>query len=222
MTTAFKLRIELKTPFHMGHRITLDGLLSAAIFNATGLIGAENDALIPLEREGDVFKGSSLFVDGNYRHSKVGRIMALRGESDLSVDAFSPNNRGKKYGYIDQARDAYKNNIDAYQAIQTREVTFFGVGDPDRCQYLIENFLSGIGKRCNAGAGQMGEVVWEYSEDYSLMAEDGAPARPIPTDLWASLGGGDFPVGRIPVRAPYWDSEAVDAVFPLTLCAPCG
>jgi CRISPR type IV-associated protein Csf3 len=220
MTTPFKIRIELKTPFHMGHRITLDGLLSAAVFNATGTIGPDNEAQIPLEREGEVFKGSSLFVSGSYRHSKVGRLMALRGESDLNENAFFPNSRGQKYVYIDQARGDYKNNLSAYQAIQAREVVFFGVGDPERCQYLIENFVMGIGKRCNAGAGQIGEVAWEYSEDFSLMGEDGAPNRPLPVSLWESLGGGDYPIGKIPVQAPYWESAAVDAVFPVELCCP--
>ena len=218
MSEAFKLSIELLTPFYMGHRITLDGLLSAAIYNATGMTGDENAALIPLESDYGVFKGSSLFVGGEYRHRAVGRIMALKGDSDMNVNAFSPNGRGGRYTFIDSQRDAYKYNMSHYQGIQAETVEFYGFGDAEKCRDLIQNFIFGIGKRANSGAGQIGEITIHYLDwDQSYIREDGQPARPLPLEMWESLGGGDVPWARIPVRFPYWESLGVEAVFPTNM-----
>jgi hypothetical protein len=218
MNEPFKLSIELLTPFHMGHRITLDGLLSAAIHNATGLIGDEIAAIIPLESESGIFKGSSLFVGGDYRHQVVGRIMALKGASDMDVNAFSPNGRGGRYFFIDPQRDAYKYNMSQYQGIQAECVEFFGFGDAEQCRELIQNFTYGIGKRATAGAGQIGEITISYlDQDESFIRSDGTPARPLPIAMWNMLGGEDAPRAKIPVRFPYWDSNSVEAVFPTSL-----
>jgi len=218
MSEPFKLSIELLTPFYMGHRITLDGLLSAAIYNATGLTGKENAAMIPLASEDGVFRGSSLFVGADYRHQVVGRIMALKGASDMDVNAFLPNGRGGRYSFIDPQRDIYKYNMSQYQGIQVESVEFYGLGDAEQCRELIQNFIHGIGKRAIAGAGQIGEITIFYlDQDESFMRADGQPARPLPIDIWKTLGGADAPCAKIPVQFPYWESNGVEAVFPTSM-----
>lgn len=220
MNQAFKLSIELLTPFYMGHRITLDSLLSAAIYNATGLIGDENAEMIPLQSESGIFKGSSLFLEDIYRHCTVGRIMALKGASDLNVNAFSPNaKRGGGYGFIDAQRDAYKYNMSQYQGIDARSVCFFGYGDAHKCQALIQDFIFGIGKRSTSGAGQVGEIGIEILDsDLSWITGRNEPARPLPVELWKAIGGNEqAPHALIPVCAPYWETAGVEAVFPTSL-----
>lgn len=212
----FQLIIELATPFIMRHPVTLDALLSAAVFNKTGLMGDATIPHIPLAQENGIFKASSLCLPPTYRHTKAGRVMALRGESDLSVNVFSPNNRGKRYSPVDIARGPYKHNLSLYPAFASKEVYFFGVGDPDAVVELIQNHIQGLGKRSNAGAGEILSVQWIDSEDYSWKDEDNMPARPLPVDLWKEIGGSDAAsVAPMSVRFPYWQTEKVDAVFPI-------
>lgn len=211
----FELILELLSPFTMRHPITLDGLLSAAIFNKTGLMGQDTIEHIPLVQENGIFKASSLCLPRTYRPAIVGRLMALRGEGDLSVGAFSPNNRGKRYSPVLQARGPYKNNMSAYRGFSAKEVSFFAVGDPDKVVELIQHYIPAIGKRSNAGAGEISSVSWLPSEDYSWIREDGMPARPLPAALWKKMGGEkDAPVAPLSVTLPYWETPLVEAVFP--------
>lgn len=212
--TNFKLKLKLAAPFYCSQPLTLDALLSAAIYNATGLQGEETLEHIPLAREEGIFKGSSLFCMPTYRHIVVGRVMSLRMENDLSENLFAP--KGKRYTYIDPVRGDYQCNMSAYPGIESREVYFWGVGDPERTAHLIRNFIPGIGKRCNGGAGEIDEVDWiELEDDYSWKTRTGRPARPLPLALWERLGGDpSAPVAPMAVTLPYWLNEKVVAVFP--------
>lgn len=213
---SFELVIEMATPFVMRHRTTLDALLSAAVFNMTGLQGKDTVPHIPLHQDRGIFKGSSLMLPRNYRHSIVDRVMALRGEDDLSMQAFSPNNRGKRYSPVDRQRGPYKSNLSAYPAFVAKEVSFFGVGDPESVARLVRDFIPGLGKRATGGAGEIIRVEPTGSEDYSWMDEKGNPARPLPVDLWREIGGRDgMPTAPLAVTFPYWESDKVEAVFPL-------
>lgn len=215
--TNFKLILTLATPFYCPHPLTLDALLSAAIFQATGLRGDETLEHIPLASEDGIFKGSSLFCLPSYRHVTVGRVMALRGETDLSPALFAP--KGKRYVYIDQKRGDYKINMSAYPGIESRQVYFFGVGDPEKAAHLIHSFILGIGKRSNAGAGEITGVEWvEMDDDQSWVTAKGKPARPLPVGIWEKLGG-DMSIQTAPlsVSLPYWETPKVTAVFPESL-----
>lgn len=214
----FRLTLQLATPFFSQHRITLDSLLSAAVFNATGLQGEDTIPHIPLAMEDGIFKASSIFCIRNYRHSTVGRVMSLRTENDLAAGLFSPNRRGDKYGPIDQQRGDYKANMSAYPGIDAREVYFWGVGNPERVVELILDFIPGIGKRANAGAGQIIAADWlETDSDLSWMTASGHPARPLPVDLWKRIGGTDMPSAALAVQLPYWQTDKVEAVVPMSL-----
>jgi len=221
MNEPFKLVVELATPFITGKlRTNLDALLSAAVFNATGLRGEETIPHIPLASEHGIFKASTLFCHPRYSFEAEGRVMALRGRSDLDPDLFAPNGRGNRYVKIDMARGDYKTNMSTYQAIRTREVYWWGVGDPDHAVELIQNHILGIGKRSNAGAGQIAAVRAEASEDHSWITPSGAPARPLPLSVWQDISGGrPATEGSIAVRLPYWDDARELAVFPTDLVA---
>jgi hypothetical protein len=211
----FKLTLDLATPFYMRNRLTLDGLLSAAIHNQTGKRGLETVEHIPLAREHGIFKGSSIFCHPRYRHQRFDRVMTLQSERDLSTSLFQPNARGGRYGRIDQRREAYKTNLDSYDGIDVREVYFWGEGDPDRCTFLIEHFIHGIGKRANTGAGQIiGVRAQEIGKDYSWVTPKMVPARPLPAHVWAAMGLPEALVGPAVVSLPYWETAPVDAVFP--------
>ncbi len=118
--------------------------------------------------------------------------MALHGTADLSPHLFSPNKHGgREYGAIDQMRGRYQTRINSYSGIAAAEVYFWGVGDiGETTVHLLENYILGIGKRCNAGAGQIVSVQGqELPEDLSWVTARGKPARPLPLWLWQALGG---------------------------------
>lgn len=223
MAEAFKLVIKLATPVIMGRtRTTLDGLLSAAVFKETGLMCEDTLDHIPLERgHGGIFKASCMFVQGIYIHEVVGRVMGLRGRADIDVSLFPPNSKaGNRYLAVDTARGAYKANMSNYSGINARTVCFFGVGDPDRVVQMIENNIIGIGKRSNAGAGQIASVHWEpVTEDWSWKTPGGKPARPLPLATWKMISASrDVPISTVTVQIPYWDVEkAVEAVHPIDM-----
>lgn len=213
--TPFELILELLTPFSMRYPVTLDALLSAAVFNKTGLMGKDTIEHIPLAMEKRIFKGSSLQLPRIWQYSPVCRIMGLRGEGDLSPAAFAPKRAGR-YVFIDQQRGDYKRNLYSHQGIQAKEVRFFGVGDPEKTVALIQHYIPGLGKRTNGGAGEIVGVHWlPTEEDYSWVLPDGSPARPLPVAIWQEIGGDpSAPVAPAPVTLPYWESPKVDAVSP--------
>lgn len=212
----FKLVIKLATPVVMRNLTTLDALLSAAVFNKTGLMAQATEPFIPLLKERGIYRGSSLVLHAQYHHTKVMQLQSLRGESDLSTHAFSPNYHKRKYTRVVQATGPFKTSISLYPAYAAKEVYFFGVGDPDAVVELIQNHIQGIGKRNSVGAGEIQSVLWEDSEDYSWINEKGMPARPLPLALWQEIGGNpSAPVAPLSVSLPYWQTEKVQAVFPV-------
>lgn len=224
MGVPFKLVIKLATPFAMGRpRTTLDGLLSAAVYRENGTMGADTIPHIPLEREDGIFKGSCAFIAGNYTHSKVQRIMNLNGLSDHTPDHFAPQSKGKvkRYLAISVKRDAYKAHMSNHAAIDARTIVFYGVGDPDRVVELIETNIPGIGKRANAGAGQILGVTWQKMDsDLSWKTESGLPARPLPLNIWNRISASrKVPVADLTVQVPYWNGELVPAVYPMEMSA---
>lgn len=226
MSQSFKLTIKLATPFIMGRtRLTLDGLLSAAIFRKTGLKGEQCIPLIPLEQAEGIFKASSLFIHDESRlsHVKVGRVMTLKGLNDLTVDHFLPNAaNGKRYLSVDQQRGPHKANISEYSALNATAVCFYGVGDADAAKELIDTYITGIGVHANSGAGQILSTEVELlgvGDTSHWITESGKPARPLPIELWSSLPDTNSHsikgAAQVAVRLPYWDkSNLAPAVFP--------
>ncbi|WP_395009075.1 hypothetical protein [Undibacterium sp.] len=219
MSSNFRVKLNILTPFYLSHTLTLDGLLAAAIYNKMGLLGADAIPYIPLDSVSGIFKASSLAFEKRYRLMSFGRIMSLRGENDLSVNVFAPNRRGGKgYVFVDKKRGQYKSNLQTYPGIFSREVFFWGVGDPDKVSHLIKNFILGIGKRCNAGAGEIADVeVTVIDEDLSWITKEGKPARPLPAEVWSSLeieGRKEWPVIPHAVTVPYWSGNLCSAVVP--------
>jgi hypothetical protein len=217
MNTPFRVKLSLATAITLNAPLTLDALLSAAVANATGLEGDDTLPHIPLAQSDGIFRGSALFMHPRFRHEVVGRVMALRGERDLSIHAFRPNGRQYVNVHTDKAKK-YANKLSSYPGYRTNEVYFYGVGDAERVVYLLANFLPGIGKRATTGAGEITAASWtETDEDYSWQLPNGSPARPLPRELWLRIGG-DASLTSMPlaVTLPYWKTNKVDSVFPAT------
>lgn len=217
----FKLILTLNAPFHMRTPVTLDGLLSAAVYRETGLMGADTIAHIPLVYEDGIAKGSALHHGKRFTHTNIERVQGFRGPNDLSVDTFQPNIKAKGggYGVVDTMRGPYKANMDLYPAIEVPEVWFWGVGNGAECARLVRQYIPGIGKRSNAGAGQIVSVFCDpEDDDFSWITPAGTPARQLPTSVWRRIAPGVVhPIAALPVTVPYWESAAVEAVYPLSV-----
>lgn len=223
-STPFKITLQLATPFVMGRtRLTLDGLLSAAVFRKTGLQGEQCIPHIPLEQAEGIFKASSLFIsdDARLSHIKVGRGMSLKGLNDLSMEHFLPNSaKGDRYLSVDQQRGPYKANITAYSALNATAVCFYGVGDAQAVKLLIDTYITGIGVHASTGFGQILSTEIEQLEagdESHWITESGLPARPLPIELWENLPNRqtEQAPANVAVRFPYWDSSNLAlAVFP--------
>ncbi|AVK02586.1 hypothetical protein CSB93_7004 (plasmid) [Pseudomonas paraeruginosa] len=113
--------------------------------------------------------------------------------------------------------------MSSYAGIDAKTVIFFGKGDPDRVVELIKNNIPGLGRRANAGAGEIIDVSWvkvSADRDCSWIMPSGSPARPLPLDVWNRISGHrKMPVADLTVRVPYWSGEAVQAVYPMDTAA---
>ena len=218
MITPFRIKLSLATAITLNFPLTLDALLSAAVANATGLEGDDTLPHIPLEQREGIFCASAMFMHARFRHEVVGRVMALRGERDVSVHCFRPN--GKQYVNVHTDKGKkYANKLSSYPGYRTQEVYFYGVGDAEKVAYLISNFIPGIGKKATGGAGEIVSVsIMETEDDYSWVRANKTPARPLPVELWKQIGGNEnSPTMPLAVKLPYWKTSKVESVFPGSL-----
>ncbi len=104
------------------------------------------------------------------------------------------------------------------RAIATKEVYFFGVGEPDAVVQLLRDYVPCIGRHTGAGYGKIARIYWRESPDYSWRLANGSPARPLPLPVWISAGGNkNQPCAMMAVRPPYWRSPLFPSVFPAFL-----
>lgn len=218
----FRLNIELGTPLAITDLLTLDALLTKAAFNMTG--EKENlEQYIPLQRTEGVFCGSVLRHAGNLRRYTTSFVRKLT-ISDQASRKYSSNIKrgpgaGVGYAHIVTHTGPFITKLESIQVVESSKVYFYGHGDPDKAVWLIENFLPGIGKRANAGLGEIRSVSWVASEDYSLVDHKGNPARPIPTESWDAIPSSVVKAvspkeSMRPIAVPAWCNPAVLCVMP--------
>jgi len=219
--TPFKVSLSMATPFSLPSRLTLDGLLASAVFTETGLTHEDNDARIPLDSQDGIFRASSIFFSGRHDvprgkgDTKVVRVGGLLTPLDLEHPAIGLGQRGGPKS--DDFKEIFMTRYTPMRALDP--VVFFGCGDPERVQFLLEHFIIGLGSGHTRGYGAIARVeVTPESEDLSWVLEDGSPARPVPVELWQTLDGVN-PVEQCvrsqhAVRNPYWQTPRVACVLP--------
>ncbi len=214
----FLLRLNLSSPFHLSTPLTLDALLSYAIFCEKGLMDEATIDHIPLARgEMGIFKASALHIPRGtfYVRGKFNRVAGVR---DLALGDFSPNvgkGQNARYGQVDIQRGPYKTVINSYAAHDAREVVFYAVGNPEEVSRLISDYVPGVGKCANSGAGQIESVSWHLLEnDYSWVTPKGSPARPLPCTIWNQISDFRYESEPMSYQVPYSKSARVQSVFP--------
>ena len=204
----------LQISFHMTqpvinrHFLTLDAVLSRAMYNATGSVEkALND--LPIKRTEDLYHASSLRLMMPIRYVPVDFVAGLKGEIDLSTMNYSPD--GKKYKIFDDKRNQYKVQMDKYSAQYSSEAVFYVCGDPEKIDQLM-SFIDGLGKKTNQGIGGFHRyAISTIEHDWSLYQETLKVMRPIPKTLFAELypdvSVDNLSWDKVAYKGPYWDKE---------------
>ncbi|MDO9141588.1 MAG: hypothetical protein U1E09_00440 [Methylococcales bacterium] len=204
--TPFLIEAQLESPVIISPEayLTLDSLLSASC----QLFG-DDDTALPLRKTADVYHASAGILVGRPIQLEAPFVsrMTLRDYADPRILPNKPDKRGggklviKTVAFPDMAR------LDRYTAHHYPSIIWFGNGDPEKALGLISR-LTGIGKRCNAGYGQLGSVsVLLLPTDFSLKLPDQTPARPLPIFLCGQCGI-DAPTSlmdRVTYKPNYFD-----------------
>lgn len=135
-----------------------------------------------------IYKGSAVDVS-NIRNGDGGR-----GTFSVKMNDYTPFGRGACW-----------------------KVGFYGCGDIARVKSLLR-LLPGIGRKAARGYGALvddGVDIDIMETDWSLM-RDGKPMRPIPEQLWSTLGGSPLPLrmARAEMRNGQPDDYEVLCVTP--------
>ena len=217
----FAVQGTLDTPIIFGSRafLTLDALLTALIFERTG--DAESAmSSVPLARTGDICHGSAAFLMGEVQPAPAGTAVFRGGlqPREASEPGFAwPSRKIKgrrQYTAINQKSGAYRNTLDAYEALEAERIVWFGRGDISAVSELLGE-LTHVGRKVRQGYGRLvpGSMRIESREEDRSIAwtlEDGAiPMRPVNVDAWQALGFGaeGLRIEAATDRMPYFDAR---------------
>lgn len=205
----FRLEIALRTPAIMQPDMTLDALLAAAIYQRTGSI-EQAHAQTPLACSDGVWHASRLRAPhGEYGRavfvSRLTRSDAGHGRYKGGVVTSGPN-RGQVR--IDTAMGTYAPRLNEHPTWMGVLVCE-GMGDAEQACALLRS-LHGIGRAVRQGHGRIAQIhAVQLDADVSVIAADGAPARPVPLPQWQALGGRaeGIVVEDAAWRPAYWNPE---------------
>lgn len=210
----FVVCINLSSSVIVGHRLTLDALLSALIFERCGN-AEEAHATIPLRQQDGVWAGSAALLESPAPVRTVSVIQALKARIDITPDMIAPGKRG--YPRIEEARGRYRNRMTTYSAHDASALWFSGYGDIDRVTELLEH-VPAVGAKRSIGYGKVESVQVAECEngtdDTGIAFSDGSPAKPIPCELWHERGGGKADMALEAWRPPYWNGERILCALP--------
>jgi hypothetical protein len=184
--------------------LTLDSLLSASC-----QLSEEDDSSLPLQKNHDVYHASAGILVGKPISTETTFVSAMTNR-DYSNERIIPNK--SKRLVVSRVAFPDKPRLDSYRVHHVRSVVWFGFGDPDKTLEIISR-LTGIGKRCNSGFGQVRSFSLKpLSSDYSLKLPNSTPARPIPVSLCQHIGINVSAsiLDRVTYKPNYFDFQHAD------------
>jgi len=208
----FVVEMELASSIIIGHRLTLDAILAARIFERVRDVEVAHST-IPLSRRHGVWNGSAALLEGPAPIRNVSVIQSLRAKLDLSPDMILPGKRG--YPRIETARGNYRNQMSTYMAHDTRTIWFSGCGNVDAVHDLLSD-ITAIGTKRNIGYGKVSKVLVHQidEDDAGVVFSVGSPARPVPADVWITRNGLDCDMTLEAYCPPYWQNQRVLCAIP--------
>ena len=202
MEDRFRISAVMASPVIITSHATLDGLLGALLFDALQDVDAAH-AAIPIRSTGGLFHASAARLLGVTSARKTGFVAGLRAAHDIAVDRVERNKHGEPHKALGLARRGDFGNVaSAYTAHAAAVVEWTAEGDGDRVIELLQGVYA-IGKRRNAGFGEVLNWHIEQADDDGMIGADGRVLRPIPVE---TLGPGrDDVVSDAAWRPAYWN-----------------
>jgi hypothetical protein len=202
MTDKFRISAVMATPAIVTSHATLDGLLGAILFDDLQDVDAAH-AAIPLRCTDGLFHASGARLLQVAAARKLGFVAGLRATHDLDIGLVQRNADGRPHKAIGLARrNDFGNVANAYQAYSAEVIEWTAEGDGDRTFALLQT-VHAIGKRRNAGFGEVQSWHIEEAEDDGVVGADGLVLRPVPTEV---LGAGKADViADAAWRPAYWN-----------------
>tara|TARA_R110002033_G_scaffold135713_4_gene175391 strand:+ start:78552 stop:79259 length:708 start_codon:yes stop_codon:yes gene_type:complete len=217
-----KITLHFLAPIIATEAIHFDAVLAYAMYKHTNDLDIAHDSL-PLKKTNGVYHASAFRLQSPVRTIIADFNGALRN-SDMNTDLFAPNSvKSDKYLYIDTARGAHKAELNSYMAYESLHSMgyFFAVGNKIEIEALLRTYVFGIGKKSQAGFGQIQSIEVEViDEDKSLFDAEMGVMRNIPINIFESLGfeqRAEFDTELVASYPPYYITEPLECAVPSSM-----
>lgn len=214
----FLATLEFRTPLILKAATTLDAILVAEMAIHLGDEAAL--ASVPLKQTGGVYHASQIYLDAVNWRIPIAKANLRRNEPQHApLPLLKGNARGNR---IVTSHNHQKNTLNSYEAQVVRAAHFGGTGDVAAIRDILAD-IRAVGLRRADGMGMVAAVVVAALDNvdetrWGLADPAGEPMRPVPLDMWDSLGGIDDPlIQAVRYRPFYWDTR--NAVVPCAVPA---
>lgn len=210
---SFKITLTLASPLvaQKGGYMTLDGLLAALKFEATGdLEQAHND--LPLQRTQGVWHASAAHLE-TWHVGRVGFVANLRAMHDMDIDLIARKKDGQPHSKLGLTRRSdFGAVMNSYNHHAAAAISWYAQGDAEAVGRMLEG-VGFIGKRRASGFGQVSGLQIEPDELNGVIGHFGEPLRPVPVQVFREVFGGDASSLKVDAawRPAYWhpDNRAI-------------
>lgn len=210
---AFKITLTLASPLVMqeGGYMTLDGLLAALKFEATGdLEQAHND--LPLQRTQGVWHASAAHLD-TWHTGRIGFVANLRAAHDMNIELIARKKDGQPHSKLGLTRRSdFGAVMKSYNSHAVSTISWYAEGDAAEVERMLQD-VAFIGKRRASGFGQVSGMHIESDELNGVTGYFGEPLRPVPVEIFRETFDGDASSLRADAawRPAYWhpDNRAI-------------
>ena len=205
----FKVSFLLGTPLiaQEGGYMTLDGLLAALVFEASGdLERAHND--LPLKRTEGVWHASAALLD-RWHSGRMGFVANLRAMHDMDLDLIARKPDGQPHTKLGLTRRRdFGAVMNSYHAHSASTISWYAQGNADAVERLLRG-VGFIGKRRASGFGQVTGLRVEPDDLNGVVGHFGEPLRPVPVSVFRDTFGGDATSLRADAawRPAYWNPD---------------
>ena len=233
----YRITVELRSPvIAMPYGLGLDSLLSAASFQASGLVGHEAMSSVPVvatrfNAGADLSMSSGSFIlyhaSCAYFANPVSfskeTIVRRRRRDEIGPEFFAgakPRKGASKHPWsVDQDTGDYLALLQDYQVTNTQSLVWYV--DTDQPQVICDLLasLAFIGKRRGQGFGELGQVSYRVAggdNGTALFDANGYPRRPIPLSFSENYACNKN--ARVEPSSGYsisaWENEPILCVMP--------
>jgi hypothetical protein len=202
MSEKFRISAVMVTPVIITAHGTLDGLLGALLFDEVKDVDLAH-ASIPLLCTDGLFHASAAHMLGVTSSQKIGFVAGLRAAHDLDLSLMENSPLGGPHKSMGLARRKEFGNVaNSYTAHSAAVLEWTAEGDGDRVIDMLRG-VAFIGKRRNAGFGEVASWHIESADDSGVVGADGCVLRPVPVEV-LGLGRTDV-MADAAWRPAYWN-----------------